>query len=53
MIKKFLQKVFSKREKAAIAINQADAGTTSSANVIAVKHHQKKFMNILAVIYPL
>lgn len=40
MIKKFLQKVFSKREKAAIAINQADAGTTSSANVIAVKHHQ-------------
>lgn len=40
MIKKFLQKVFSKREKAAIAINQADAGTTTSANVIAVKQHQ-------------
>jgi len=40
MIKKFLQKVFSKREKAAIAINQADASLTGTANVIAYKKHQ-------------
>ncbi|OYY50169.1 MAG: poly(A) polymerase [Methylophilaceae bacterium 17-44-8] len=39
MIKKFLQKVFSKREKAAIVINQADLGTTS-ANVITAKTHK-------------
>lgn len=39
MIKKFLQKVFSKREKAAIAINQADVGATT-ANVISAKTHK-------------
>lgn len=40
MIKKLLQKVFSKREKAAIAINQADSGTVTSANVIREKSHK-------------
>lgn len=39
MIKKFLQKVFSKRDKAAIAINQADANTTT-AHVTAAKVHK-------------
>lgn len=40
MIKKLLQKVFSKREKAAIAINQADTGAVTSANVISEKSHK-------------
>jgi poly(A) polymerase len=40
MIKKFLQKVFSKREKAAIVINQADPGSVTSANVISEKSHK-------------
>lgn len=40
MIKKLLQKVFSKREKAAIAINQADTGVAASANVIREKSHK-------------
>lgn len=39
MIKKFLQKVFSKRDKAAIAINQADANATT-AHVIPAKTHK-------------
>ena len=39
MIKRFLQKVFSKRDKAAIAINQADANTTT-AHVIPAKTHK-------------
>ena len=40
MIKKFLKKVFSKREKALDAINQADMGSISSAKVITAKTHQ-------------
>jgi poly(A) polymerase len=40
MIKKFLQKVFKKKEKAAIAINRADDGTTNSANIISAKAHK-------------
>lgn len=39
MIKRFLQKVFSKRDKAAIAINQADANATT-AHVIPAKTHK-------------
>lgn len=39
MIKRFLQKVFSKRDKAAIAINQADAYATT-AHVIPAKTHK-------------
>jgi len=37
MIKKFLQKVFKKREKAAIAINKADSGFPSAAKKISAK----------------
>ena len=40
MIKKFLQKVFRKKEKAAIAINRADAGAANAANVIPSKTHK-------------
>ncbi len=40
MIKKFLQKVFSKKEKAAIAINRADDGAANSANIISAKTHK-------------
>ena len=40
MIKKFLQKVFRKKEKAAIAINRADDGTPNSANIINAKSHK-------------
>lgn len=39
MIKRFLQKVFSKRDKAAITINQADAQATT-AHVIPAKTHK-------------
>ncbi len=39
MIKRFLQKVFSKRDKADIAINQADANATT-AHVIPAKTHK-------------
>ena len=40
MIKKFLQKVFSKKQKAALAINNADSGFTNAANTISVKTHK-------------
>ena len=40
MIKKFLQKVFQKKEKAAIAINRADDGAANSANIISAKTHK-------------
>ena len=40
MIKKFLQKVFKKKEKAAIAINRADDSAASSANIITSKKHK-------------
>ncbi len=40
MIKKFLQKVFTKRAKAEIAINKADASQTSTAIVIRAKTHK-------------
>ena len=40
MIKKFLQKVFSKRTKATVAINQADSFDTSMAKKITAKTHK-------------
>ncbi|HOY70383.1 MAG TPA: polynucleotide adenylyltransferase PcnB [Methylotenera sp.] len=40
MIKKFLQKVFTKRTKAEIAINKADDSQTSTAKVIRAKTHK-------------
>jgi poly(A) polymerase len=40
MIKRFLQKVFKKKEKAAIAINRADENAASSASRISVKNHK-------------
>lgn len=40
MIKKFLQKVFSKRTKAVLAINQADSIDTSMAKKISAKVHK-------------
>ena len=40
MIKKFLQKVFQKKEKAAIAINRADDGVVNSANIIPARQHK-------------
>jgi poly(A) polymerase len=40
MIKKFLQKVFSKRAKAEVAINKADSSDTSAAKIIAAKQHK-------------
>jgi poly(A) polymerase len=39
MIKKFLQKVFSKKTKAALVINQADSLETGSAKKISAKVH--------------
>ena len=40
MIKKFLQKVFSKKAKAEIAINKADISDTSAAKIISAKQHK-------------
>ncbi len=40
MIKRFLQKVFSKRTKATVAINQADSFDTSMAKKITAKMHK-------------
>ena len=40
MIKKFLKKVFSKREKALDSINKADMRSVNSAKVVPVKTHQ-------------
>jgi poly(A) polymerase len=42
MIKRFLQKVFSKKTKATLAINKADASSsdTSAAKIIAAKNHK-------------
>lgn len=40
MIKKFLQKVFTKRTKAHLAIEQADASDTSAAKKIPAKVHK-------------
>lgn len=40
MIKKFLQKVFSKKTKAELAINQADSIDTSMAKKITAKTHK-------------
>lgn len=40
MIKKFLQKVFSKRVKAEIVINKADASDTSSAKIFSANKHK-------------
>lgn len=40
MIKKFLNKVFKKREQAEIAINQAERNVLDSANIIHVKKHK-------------
>jgi poly(A) polymerase len=40
MIKKFLQKVFNKKIKSAIAINKADSSDTSSAKIISASKHK-------------
>ncbi len=40
MIKKFLQKVFTKKNKAQVAVNQADSLDTSSAKKISVRAHK-------------
>lgn len=40
MIKRFLQKVFNKKTKATVAINQADSIDTSMAKKITVKTHK-------------
>ena len=40
MIKKFLQRVFSKRVKAEVAINKADGSDTSSAKIFSAKQHK-------------
>ncbi|MES2547349.1 MAG: polynucleotide adenylyltransferase PcnB [Pseudomonadota bacterium] len=40
MIKRFLQKVFSKKTKAVLAINQADSMDTSKAKKITAKTHK-------------
>jgi poly(A) polymerase len=40
MIKKFLQKVFSKRAKAEVAINKADSSDTSSAIILSASKHK-------------
>lgn len=40
MIKRFLQKVFSKKTKAVVAINQADSFDTSKAKKITAKTHK-------------
>lgn len=40
MIKKFLQKVFSKRVKAEIVINKADSSDTSSAKIFSASKHK-------------
>ena len=40
MIKKFLQKVFSKRVKAEIVINKADDSDTSSAKIFSASKHK-------------
>lgn len=40
MIKKFLNKVFKKREQAVVAINDADLNLSQSAKKIAFKKHQ-------------
>lgn len=40
MIKRFLQKVFSKKTKAVVAINQADSLDTSKAKKITAKTHK-------------
>ncbi len=40
MIKRFLQKVFTKKAKAQIAINRADSSDTSSAKIISTKTHK-------------
>ena len=40
MIKKFLQKVFSKRVKAEIVINKADSSDTSSAKIFSANKHK-------------
>ena len=41
MIKRFLQKVFSKKTKATLAINKADTGSdTSAAKIITAKNHK-------------
>lgn len=40
MIKRFLQKVFSKKTKATVAINQADSLDTSKAKKITAKTHK-------------
>ena len=51
MIKRFLQKVFKKKEKADIAINRADEDTASAANRISVKNHKinKKLISSAAL----
>ena len=40
MIKKFLQKVFSKRVKAEVVINNADSSDTSSAKIFSASKHK-------------
>jgi poly(A) polymerase len=40
MIKKFLQKVFSKRVKAEVAISKADGSDTSSAKIFSASQHK-------------
>src|SRR6187549_2979231 len=40
MIKRFLQKVFNKRTKADVAINNAELSDTSAAKIIAAKQHK-------------
>ena len=40
MIKKFLQKVFSKRVKAEVVINKADSSDTSSAKIFSANKHK-------------
>jgi len=40
MIKKFLNKVFNKRQQAEVAINQADSNLPNTAKVVRVKKHK-------------
>ena len=49
MIKRFLQKVFNKRTKADVAINNAELSDTSAAKIIAAKQH--KINKSLIILY--
>ena len=40
MIKKFLQKVFQKKQKAALDISHVDIGVANAVKTISTKHHK-------------